>query len=65
MKAVSNLVFSKGLALSNVSFGLLYVLYFSLIGANSPFLQALLPKYHLSYFLGGVLGSYAINTVAN
>jgi len=65
MKSLSSLVWSKGLALSNISMGALILLYYSFIGTTSLPIQLLMPKVHVSWLVGGIVGSFALNQVAD
>jgi len=65
MKSLSNLIWSKGLALSNISMGALILLYYSFIGTTSLPIQLLMPKVHVSWLVGGIVGSFALNQVAD
>lgn len=62
---MSGMVWSRGLALSNVSFGMLYVIYLSVIGGSTLPFKLLLPKFNISLLVGGYLGSLALEKVAS
>lgn len=64
LKSFSEFVWTKGLALSNLSFGVLFLAYFSIIGASSFPIKMLLPDVHLGWLFGGLAGSLAINKFA-
>lgn len=52
LKSFSEFVWTKGLALSNLSFGVLFLAYFSIIGASSFPIKMLLPDVHLGWLVG-------------
>ncbi|KAL4508441.1 hypothetical protein ABPG72_003745 [Tetrahymena utriculariae] len=65
IKSLSNIVWTKGIALSNISMGALILLYYSFIGTSSLPVQILMPRMHISWLVGGIVGSYALNKVAD
>jgi len=64
LKKMSDLVWSKSLALSNISFGLLFIVYYSVIGGSTFPLRMMLPQFNIAYLVGGYMGSVALNEVA-
>lgn len=51
MKSLSNIVWSKGIALSNISMGALILLYYSFIGTSSLPMQILMPRMQISWLV--------------
>lgn len=67
MKSLSSLVYSKGLAYSNIGISLIYIFFTVFLGngtLSSSYKNSISNK-QLAYLFSGILGSYAINKAAN